>query len=711
MGDQTIERIPMDLAPTPVLKVEPPRNSPGAALLRTVPLPQQQRYLTTNIQSSTSSVSTPSPALVKQGVSGSTMGPAVINRLTTMPVSAGTTSTYHVPRGAAAVANIAVPRSTLATPIIRGSSTLQTIGVATSSSQQGFMRAVSPAGRGTTSWVGVTTHATVRPTNNNNITQNRMAVTTRIGPGTTVSTRPVLLQAAPPHKQLSITQTPNQVQITEKKMVSKGPGVGRGVRLGGATGGPRITPPLRPVVSLHPTAVLVSSPTPPPPTRPGTVSVLTSAVRVTSAPPGSGVQGSKVYCQPSEGSVYIQATHKPAQSANVVSIPKSLYSLPANSFYDTSTNFRTFTTAPVSTTPAIQQTRPTLTQVQGLVSTVPVRLFNPRMAVDSTVHPYVPSESAQTIQSSENCNNASNLQPQPQQTVHKQNASPRPSILRKRDPEGTPGKAAKNLNPLFSTLSVSTPSSPPRPESRGAGGPQSSGGSTTISATSSPGLGTDSPPLKPDNTEDDRPLEMSPRKKPRKQQLTGNQIQEPKYSEEEMEFIPSEKIKKTSKEGITLEAMVKPAAKRPVMSMLRTYRPTWKTKHNHFLRYSDVKPSKEKRLTVSDIASQKNVMQKCNGWKIYHLAAQMTEISDLEMDVFDQLTAVLKASEKKAGKDGDINRVNELIKGNIQRSKVITDQLAEAKCQVMKLFDHKCQVTEMLNRFSSRRSGKKRERV
>lgn len=52
-----------------------------------------------------------------------------------------------------------------------------------------------------------------------------------------------------------------------------------------------------------------------------------------------------------------------------------------------------------------------------------------------------------------------------------------------------------------------------------------------------------------------------------------------------------------------------------------------------------------------------------------------------------------------------------MFQGNIQRKKVISDQLEEAKCQVLKLVDHKCQVIEMLNCYSSRRSGKKRERV
>ncbi|KAG8255486.1 hypothetical protein J6590_091544 [Homalodisca vitripennis] len=143
----------------------------------------------------------------------------------------------------------------------------------------------------------------------------------------------------------------------------------------------RLAPPLRPVVSLHPTAVLVSTPAPPtaalqiqqaPTPSPSTiaistrpVSVLTSAMRVTSAP-GPGVGVSKVYCQAPESSVYIQTTHKPAQvpGGNIVNIANPLYSLQPNSFYDNPSNFRTFTPAPVTTT-SVQQTRPTPTQVQG----------------------------------------------------------------------------------------------------------------------------------------------------------------------------------------------------------------------------------------------------------------------------------------------------------------------------------------------------------
>lgn len=91
----------------------------------------------------------------------------------------------------------------------------------------------------------------------------------------------------------------------------------------------------------------------------------------------------------------------------------------------------------------------------------------------------------------------------------------------------SPLKAQKNLAPVLAALNSGAPASPPsprRPDSRGNGG-NSSGGSTTISATSSPGLGEagdDSlPPIKQEPVEEGErpPVEMSPRKKPRKQQL------------------------------------------------------------------------------------------------------------------------------------------------------------------------------------------------
>jgi hypothetical protein len=71
--------------------------------------------------------------------------------------------------------------------------------------------------------------------------------------------------------------------------------------------------------------------------------------------------------------------------------------------------------------------------------------------------------------------------------------------------------------------------------------------------------------------------------------------------------------------------------KRPNISLINSYRHTWKSRHNHYLRYSDVKPKDERRPTVTDLANQKQVLQKLNGWKIYHLSTQMEDLVSIEL--------------------------------------------------------------------------------
>nr|CAD7442880.1 unnamed protein product [Timema bartmani] len=403
----------------------------------------------------------------------------------------------------------------------------------------------------------------------------------------------------------------------------------------------------------------------------------------------------------------------------------------------------------------------------------------------------------------------------------------------------SPMKAQKNLTPMLTALSSSpvSPPSPRRPDSRGNGG-NSSGGSTTISATSSPGLneaGEDSLPAIVKNEIVDEiekpPVEMSPRKKPRKQQLqpglhstpghqgpgqflgqylkssnprtlkdgmirirpdtrevrinssplpvytgmtgtggstclppiqggsrscllpltketlssplflvymgmklrplrmgkTGNELPEPKFSDEEMEFLPEEKlreVKEDSRDELIVLTVAATAMheepeekvfvpKRPHISLINSYRHPWKSKHNHFIRYSDVKPKDERRPTITDLGNQKNVLQKLNGWKIFHLSTQMEDLADVETQAIEKLSAILKVMERKTGKEleKDVNRSNELIKGNMQRSKIIKDQMKEAESQVMKIFDHKGHATDIVNKCANKRSLKKREKL
>ena len=89
------------------------------------------------------------------------------------------------------------------------------------------------------------------------------------------------------------------------------------------------------------------------------------------------------------------------------------------------------------------------------------------------------------------------------------------------------------LQPMAST---SSPPGSPRGDRDGAG---SGSGSTTVSATSSPGL--DDEPEQSRIHTMNQSMEMSPRKKPRKQQLTSVEVTDLRCGDGEMQFIVEEK--------------------------------------------------------------------------------------------------------------------------------------------------------------------------
>ncbi|XP_037720154.1 pneumococcal serine-rich repeat protein isoform X2 [Drosophila subpulchrella] len=146
-------------------------------------------------------------------------------------------------------------------------------------------------------------------------------------------------------------------------------------------------------------------------------------------------------------------------------------------------------------------------------------------------------------------------------------------------------------------------------------------------------------------------------------------------------------------------------------ALLNTYKPTHKLANNHFHRYTDVKPREERKATVIDLANQPNVQGKINGWKIYHLRSQMEDLNESEVVSLGRLETMLQDLEKDKEKHSEMERVTELLKGNIQRSKIITDGINEAQNQLMKIFEHKPHVSDIITRCASKRNFKKREKI
>uniref|UniRef100_A0AAR2L933 Sin3A-associated protein b n=1 Tax=Pygocentrus nattereri TaxID=42514 RepID=A0AAR2L933_PYGNA len=205
----------------------------------------------------------------------------------------------------------------------------------------------------------------------------------------------------------------------------------------------------------------------------------------------------------------------------------------------------------------------------------------------------------------------------------------------------------------------------------------------------------------------------SPRKKPRKQQhvisTEESEMMEANSTDEERVLTkpPShrpEKRKSPPKEYIDEEGVrYVPVRIRPPITLLRHYRNPWKAAYHHFQRYSDVRVKEEKKGTLQDVANQKGVVCRAQGWKIHLCAAQLLQLTSLEHDVYSRLTTLQEGliPKKKSGADDDLHRISELIQGNMQRCKLVMDQITEAREAMLKVLDHRERVVKLLNKNSS----------
>uniref|UniRef100_A0A672SV63 Histone deacetylase complex subunit SAP130-like n=1 Tax=Sinocyclocheilus grahami TaxID=75366 RepID=A0A672SV63_SINGR len=212
----------------------------------------------------------------------------------------------------------------------------------------------------------------------------------------------------------------------------------------------------------------------------------------------------------------------------------------------------------------------------------------------------------------------------------------------------------------------------------------------------------------------------SPRKKPRKQQhvisTEESEMMETNSTDEE-KFPPlsqrAEKRKSPPKEYIDEEGVrYVPTRVRPPITLLRHYRNPWKAAYHHFQRYSDIRVKEDKKGSLQDVANQKGVVCRAQGWKIHLCAAQLMQLTNLERDVYSRLTTLQEGlvPKKKAGASDDLHRIHELVQGNMQRCKLVMDQITEARDSMLKVLDHKERVMKLLNKNSSTKKLNKLKR-
>ncbi|XP_013877797.1 histone deacetylase complex subunit SAP130a [Austrofundulus limnaeus] len=244
---------------------------------------------------------------------------------------------------------------------------------------------------------------------------------------------------------------------------------------------------------------------------------------------------------------------------------------------------------------------------------------------------------------------------------------------------------------------------------------------TSVSISSAPGLTSQPNTLSAPATGDLIPG-ASPRKKPRKQQhvisTEENEMMETNSTDEEKApgrpiSSRAERRESPPREYVDEEGVrYVPVRPRPPITLLRHYRNPWKAAYHHFQRYSDIRVKEEKKCSLQDMANQKGVACRAQGWKIHLCAAQLRQLSSLEHDVYSRLSTLQEGliPKKRAGADDDLHRINELIQGNMQRCKLVMDQVTEARDTMMKVLDHKDKVLKLLNKNGAVKKSSKLKR-
>ncbi|XP_011472693.1 histone deacetylase complex subunit SAP130 isoform X1 [Oryzias latipes] len=214
----------------------------------------------------------------------------------------------------------------------------------------------------------------------------------------------------------------------------------------------------------------------------------------------------------------------------------------------------------------------------------------------------------------------------------------------------------------------------------------------------------------------------SPRKKPRKQQHIisteeSEMVETNSTDEEKAPGRPmsgrAERRESPPREYVDEEGVrYVPVKPRPPITLLRHYRNPWKAAYHHFQRYSDIRVKEDKKGTLQEMANQRGVACRAQGWKIHLCAAQLRQLSSLEHDVYSRLSSLQEGliPKKRAGADDDLHRINELIQGNMQRCKLVMDQVTEARDTMMKVLDHKDKVLKLLNKNGAVKKSSKLKR-
>uniref|UniRef100_A0A2S2R274 Histone deacetylase complex subunit n=1 Tax=Sipha flava TaxID=143950 RepID=A0A2S2R274_9HEMI len=150
--------------------------------------------------------------------------------------------------------------------------------------------------------------------------------------------------------------------------------------------------------------------------------------------------------------------------------------------------------------------------------------------------------------------------------------------------------------------------------------------------------------------------------------------------------------------------------KRP--TLLAGYKNPLKGQHSHhFQRYTDYKIKETKKQLAEMQQAKKWMSDSKSGWRVKNLIGQFDEMGKNEADIIVEMSEILDIFEDRVENLAKRDELIELIKKNVQRSKVTKDQIEETTQQLTKIFEYKTLIEDVVDKYCPKELKKKSPKV
>jgi hypothetical protein len=178
----------------------------------------------------------------------------------------------------------------------------------------------------------------------------------------------------------------------------------------------------------------------------------------------------------------------------------------------------------------------------------------------------------------------------------------------------------------------------------------------------------------------------------------------PLADDEDELYLDDETVKLLSKEFSYISRSglrwITKASNNSSLGINKFDRPSWKSRNNHYVNYSDIKVNSKENVNLMKQNNHNNnnktmtheeLMRNLNEWKFHYVISQVNNLIDCENESSQVVSDVesLIQTAKFQGLSDITFKINESIKANTQRHNFINEQLDETRLLIHKLIDNK----------------------